>query len=133
MAMLEVHDGQGRVRRVSVTRDQTVLFGSSPQCDLVLDDPAVLPFHGRLRWRRDRIKIDASPQAEFIELNGRKLASGTFRQGDELQIGSCRIFLISAGIEVPPQRESPHSGDDATRVQPAPVPPQPANPTRALG
>ena len=109
MAMLEVHDGHGRVQRVPIARDQTVLFGSSPQCDIVLDDPEVLPFHGRLRWRRDQIKVDASPEAEFIELNGRKMASASFRQGDELQLGSCRIFLISGGIEVPRPAESPRA------------------------
>jgi outer membrane protein assembly factor BamB len=121
MAMLEVHDGHGGVKRVPVARNQTILFGSSPQCDIVLDDPEVLPFHGRLRWRRDKMKVDASPQAEFIELNGRKMATATFRQGDELQLGSCRIFLISAGIEVPPKPESPPLDDEPTRVQLPPV------------
>jgi len=132
MAMLEIHDGHGGVQRVPVARNQTVLFGSSPQCDLVLDDPEVMPFHGRLRWRRDQMKVDASPQAEFIELNGRKITTASFRQGDELQLGSCRIFLISAGIEVPPQRESPRPGGDTPRVQPPPAPaPPPRPPARA--
>ena len=97
MATLEVHDGRGRVQRVTIARDQPVLFGSSPKCDIVLDDPEVLPFHGRLRWKRDRFKVDASPEAEFLEVNGRKMASSSFRQGDEIQVGSCRIFLIHDG------------------------------------
>src|SRR6185312_11533247 len=62
MSTLEVHDGQGRVRRVSVDRDQTVLFGSSPKCDVVLDDPDVLPFHGRIRWTRDdKTRVQPAP------------------------------------------------------------------------
>jgi outer membrane protein assembly factor BamB len=119
MAMLEVHDGPGRVRRVPVGRDQTLLFGSSPRCDLVLDDPEVLPYHGRLRWRRDRLKVDASPQAEFIELNGRKMTSASFRQGDEIQVGNCRIFLIEAGLDDAEERPRT-AADDRTKVQPPP-------------
>jgi hypothetical protein len=119
MALLEVHDGQARVRRVSVARDQTLLFGSSAKCDLVLDDPEVLPFHGRLRWKRDRLKVDASPQAEFIVLNGRKMASASFRQGDEIQVGSSRIFLIQFGRDDPAETAG-RADDDRTRVQPPP-------------
>jgi outer membrane protein assembly factor BamB len=119
MALLEVHDGPGRVRRVSVARDQTLLFGSSPKCDLVLDDPAVLPFHGRLRWKRDRLKADASPQAEYIVVNGRKMASASFRQGDEIQVGSSRIFLIQLGGDDPAETAG-GAVDDGTRVQPPP-------------
>jgi outer membrane protein assembly factor BamB len=119
MALLEVHDGQARVRRVSVARDQTLLFGSSPKCDLVLDDPEVLPFHGRLRWKRDRLKVDASPQAEYIVLNGRKMASASFRQGDEIQVGSSRIFLIQFGRDDPAETAA-QADDDRTRVQPPP-------------
>ena len=63
MATLEVHDGQGRVERVTISRDQTILFGSSPKCDIVLDGPEVLPFHGRLRWKQGPIQ-------------GRRLARG---------------------------------------------------------
>src|SRR5947209_16739151 len=94
MATLEVHDGLGQVLRVSIDRDQTILFGSSSKCDIVLADPEALPIHGRLRWKRDRLKVDASPEAEFITLNGRKMTSASFRQGDEVQVGACRIFMI---------------------------------------
>src|SRR6516165_9281684 len=120
MAMLEVHDGHGGVLRVPVARDQTVLFGTSPQCDLVLDDPAVLPFHGRLRWKRDHMKVDASPQAGFIELNGRKMTSARFRQGDEIQLGSCRIFLLNAGADQPRARESQPPATGPRRPPPPP-------------
>jgi outer membrane protein assembly factor BamB len=123
MATFEVHDGLGRVRRVNFTREQTILFGSSPKCEIVLDDPEVLHFHGRLRWKRDRFKVDASPEAEFIEVNGRKMASSSFRQGDEIQAGSCRIFLITDDDDSPEVSRRPR--DDKTRVQPPPSYPNP--------
>ncbi|WP_406699924.1 PQQ-binding-like beta-propeller repeat protein [Singulisphaera sp. Ch08] len=112
MATLEVHDGQGRVQRVTITREQTVLFGSSPKCEIVLNGDGVLPFHGRLRWKSSRYKADASPDAGAIEINGRRMASSSFRQGDEIVVGPCRIFMIHADEDLPQ--------DDKTRIQPAP-------------
>src|SRR4051812_27714523 len=117
MATLEVHDGQGRVQRVTISRDQAVLFGSSPKCDIVLSGPGVLPFHGRLRWKSTRFKVDASPDAGSLEVNGKRLAAASFRQGDEIAVGPCRIFMIHADEDLPPLE------DDKTRVQPAPAMP----------
>ena len=123
MATLEVHDGPGRVQRVTIARDQTVLFGSSPKCDIVLDDPGVLPFHGRIRWKRDRFKVDASPEAEFVEVNGRKMATSSFRQGDEIRVGSCRIFLINADDRAarPTPTAEPVAGHPPRHDRPAPT------------
>src|SRR5690348_8999911 len=54
MAMIEVHDGRGRVEFVTISRDVAATFGSDPKCDVVIDDPRALPFHGRIRWRRGK-------------------------------------------------------------------------------
>lgn len=113
MATLEVHHGEGRVERVTISRDQAVLFGTSPKCDIVLNGPGVLPFHGRLRWKTSRYKADAFPDAEFLEINGHRMTSSSVRQGDEITVGPCRIFMLDVDEDLPP--------DDATRVQPAPV------------
>lgn len=118
MATLEVHDGVGGVRRVTIARDQTVLFGSSPKCDIVLGGPGIFPFHGRLRWKSTRFKADASPDAGFLEINGQKMAASSFRQGDEITVGHCRIFMIHADEDLAPLAE-----DDKTRVQAAPAMP----------
>jgi outer membrane protein assembly factor BamB len=130
MATLEVHDGQGRVERVVVSRDQTVLFGSSPKCEIVLAGEGIFPFHGRLRWnpRKQRFKADASPDAQFLVVNGHRMSSSSFRLGDEIDVGGNRIFLIHDGdqsvAEVAPR-------DDVTRVQPPPFLAPPAPPSAA--
>lgn len=95
MATLEIHDGKGRVEYLTITRDQQVLVGSDPKCDIVVNDPAALPFHGRIRWKADRYKIEATPEARTIEVDGKKLVSSSFRQGSELRVGKVRIFLIT--------------------------------------
>jgi outer membrane protein assembly factor BamB len=95
MATLEIHDGRNQVRRVRISRDNPVMFGSDPMCDLVLDGPGVQPFHGRIRWKKERFKADASPEVPWIEVNGVQVKSKSIRQGDEIRIGKCRIFLLS--------------------------------------
>ena len=114
MAILEVHDGEGRVERVTISRDQTAMFGSSPKCEVVLNGTGILPFHGRLRWKEPpgKFKVDASPDAGFLLVNGTKMAASSVRQGDEIQVGDCRMFLIS-------EADGPDAGarEEKTRVQ----------------
>lgn len=119
MATLEIHDDRGQVRRVTVSREHPALFGSSPDCDIVLSGSGVLPIHGRLRYKAGRFKVDASPEALAIERNGKKVKTASFRIGDEVRVGPFRIFMIN-----------PESGplDEKTRVHapPPPAPPPPA-------
>ena len=124
MATLEIHDGRNQVRRVRITRENPVMFGSDPMCDVVLEGAGVHPFHGRIRWKNRRFKADASPEVSSIEVNGVQVKSKSIHQGDEVRVGSCRIFLLS--IEDGPDhgektvvREHPI---DPVMTQPRPVP-----------
>ncbi len=94
MATLEVHDGKGRVEYVTISRSHPALIGSDPKCDVVVNDPSVLGFHGRMRWKGDRFKVEAFPEARSLDVNGKKVVSTSFRQGDELAIGNFRVFLV---------------------------------------
>jgi outer membrane protein assembly factor BamB len=94
MATLEVHDAQGRVRFVDLAMDHPVLFGSSAACDVVVQGAGILPVQGRIRWSKDRFKVDASPDAEFLVINGRQVVTSGLRQGDEITVGPCRIFVL---------------------------------------
>jgi outer membrane protein assembly factor BamB len=96
MATLEVHDGRGRVEIVSISRDHTALFGSDPKCDVVLDDPQVLPFHGRLRYKGGKYRAEAFPEAQALAINGKKVVAASLAQGDEIKVGAYKIFLVNA-------------------------------------
>jgi pSer/pThr/pTyr-binding forkhead associated (FHA) protein len=95
MATLEIHDGQNQVRRVRISQDNPVMFGTDPMCDVVLTSPGVKPFHGRIRWKNQRFKVDASPEVPWIEVNGVQVKSKSIQQGDEVRVGHARIFLLS--------------------------------------
>ena len=93
MATLEVHDGKGRVQFVELSRDHPVLFGTSSACDVILQGEFIRPVHGRIRWKEPKFKVEASPDAEFVLINGHKMTTGSLRQGDEITVGDCRMFL----------------------------------------
>jgi outer membrane protein assembly factor BamB len=96
MATLEVHDGQGRVQFIELERDHPILFGTSAHCEVVLEGTGINPVHGRIRWKRGRFKVEASPDAEYVLINGHKMATGSIDVGDEVAVGPCRIFLLRA-------------------------------------
>lgn len=96
MATLEVHDAQNRVQYVELERDHPILFGTSAHCEIVLEGAGINPVHGRIQWRRGKLKVEASPDAEYVLINGHKMASGSIEVGDEVTVGPCRIFLLRA-------------------------------------
>ena len=125
MATLEIHDGRNQVRRVRINRENPAMFGSDPMCDIVLDGPGVQPFHGRIRWKSRRYKADASPEVPWIEVNGLQVKSKSIYQGDEIRVGSCRIFLLSL-------EEGPDHGEK-TVVQDPPTTQGPSRPRPVAG
>ena len=119
MATLEVHDAHGRVRFIDVDLDHPVLLGASPTCDVALEGEGILPVHGRIRWGGRRFKVDASPDAEFLIVNGRKIVTSGLRQGDELTIGPCRIFVLRLDEKRPARAGSNRKrrpDEEATKV-----------------
>ncbi len=122
MATLEVHDGQGRVRFIELTRDHPVLFGTSSACDVLLQGELIRPVHGRIRFKSNKFKIEASPDAEYVLINGHKMTTGSLHQGDEITVGDCRMFLIRVEEELgEPNKSKSPAGDDRTRVAAPPV------------
>ncbi len=107
MAILEIHDGRNQVRRVRISHDNPVMFGSDPMCDVVLQAPGLQPFHCRIRWKQGRFKVDASPEVPFVEVNGVQVRSKSLQQGDEVRLGHCRIFLLST-------EDGPEHGEKTT-------------------
>ncbi len=68
--------------------------------------------------------VDASPEAEYLLVNGHKMASAGFHQGDEVRILENRIFMINEASGPAPVVRPPR--DDVTRVQPPAFMPPPA-------
>ncbi|QEH33879.1 outer membrane biogenesis protein BamB [Aquisphaera giovannonii] len=119
MATLEVHDDQGRVQFVELSRDHPALFGTSAACDVVLSGEGVRPVHGRILWKKHRFRIEASPDAQYVEVNGTKMSSSSLHQGDEVGVGPCRIYMFRIDEDLgrrPGRRASRRGAEEATRV-----------------
>jgi outer membrane protein assembly factor BamB len=137
MVTLEVHDRRGKVEFVTIPPQGTALIGSDPKCEVQLDDPEALPVHARLRWKRNRLKIEPASGVPMLEINGQRLLRATLKNGDEIRIGSGRIFVMSAGagtgaVEVEktvvrtPPNTSPTRAGAASSAQPPTSRPRPA-------
>ena len=84
--------------------------------------------------RRPRFRVEASPDAEFVLINGNKMAAGSIRQGDEIAIGSCRIFLLRNDDTIDVRQSMRAVDDERTRVLAAPfVPVEAEERLRATG
>ena len=94
MATMEVHDGQGRVQFIELERQHPILFGTSPHCEIILEGSGIKPVHGRIRFKSGRFKVEASPDAEFVMINGHRMTNGSIDLGDEIAVGPCRLFLL---------------------------------------
>jgi outer membrane protein assembly factor BamB len=125
MATLEVHDGQGRVQFVELEREQPILFGTSPHCEVILEGSGIKPVHGRIRWKSGRFKVEAAPDAEFVVINGHKMSNGSIDVGDEISVGPCRLFLLrmneGEGSSGRPARRAAED-EGRTMVAPPPIP-----------
>jgi hypothetical protein len=121
MATLEVHDAEGRVQFVELTHDHPVLFGTSATCDVRLEGAGIRPVHGRIRWKGKRYKVEASPDAEYILLNGTRMTSGSLHAGDEIGVGPCRMVLIRPGAQATVRRSTPEQGSERTPLMAAPI------------
>lgn len=119
MATLEVHDGEGRVQFVELAPDHPVLFGTSVACDIVLSGAGIFPVQGRIRWKKGRYRVEASPDAEYVVINGHKMTSSSLHQGDEMTVGRCRLFLLRLDETLearPAGRPATRSDEERTRV-----------------
>jgi outer membrane protein assembly factor BamB len=119
MATLEVHDGEGRVQFVELARDHPVLFGTSAACDIVLSGEGICPVQGRIRWKKGRYRVEASPDAEYVVINGHKMTSSSLHQGDEMTVGRCRLFMLRLDETLearPAGRPAKRSDEERTRV-----------------
>ena len=103
---------------VELTRDHPVLFGTSAACDVVLEGES-----HPARSRPDSLEVEDDsrsrlrPTRNIVIVNGHKMTTSSLHQGDEINIGDCRMFLIRADEDLDQAgRKKSAAVDDRTRV-----------------
>jgi len=94
MARLEIRFSGGLTGHAQLPRLRPLFVGSSNDCDVLLQDPGVLPVHCSVGWRKGRVVVEVEPEAEAVLLNGKPVMSATFRNGDVLRVGDSEIVLV---------------------------------------
>ena len=94
MATLEVHDGEGRVQFIELEQRSSGFVRHELNVRRDPGGQGIRPVHGRIRWSANRYKVEASPDAEYVLVNGHKMSASSIGQGDEIVVGGCRIFML---------------------------------------
>ena len=109
---------------VELARDHPVLFGTSAACDIVLSGEGILPVHGRIRWRKGRFKVEASPDAEYVR--GQRpqddlLEPPPGRRDDSRPVPDLHAPTRTSPTSRRRGRTAAHPDEDATKVLEGPL------------
>ncbi|RME74737.1 MAG: FHA domain-containing protein, partial [Planctomycetota bacterium] len=83
---------RGRLVTYELDGDE-VTIGSDPDCAVAVRDPEAGPVHIRLRRHRGVWYAETCPGLPHARYNGKRLARARLWPGDELGIGTARIWF----------------------------------------
>jgi DNA-binding NtrC family response regulator len=83
-------------------------IGSSPECDLVLEDPTVSRLHARLEYEQEGFRLTDLQSKNGLRVDGVHVRDATLEAGQELRFGDVplRFALDGRRVEVELARES---------------------------
>lgn len=83
-----------------VIREDNFLIGSSPACDLVIDQPGFPTVHSVVHLQETVAWIEAFEDGRPLVINGLDCRRRPLRQGDHLELGGVRCeVLVTADLE----------------------------------
>ena len=75
------------------------VVGRTPECDISIDAPGLSRMHARLRPSRDGLEIEDLRSTNGSFLNGKRIAAGTARPGDEIAFDQLRFRVFAASVK----------------------------------
>jgi DNA-binding NtrC family response regulator len=98
-------DSDGEARHFE---SRLIHIGSSPECDLVLEDPTVSRLHARLEYEREGFRLTDLQSKNGVRVDGVSVRDATLEAGQEIRLGevSLRFALDGRTVEVELARES---------------------------
>lgn len=114
LALLELLDRDGSVRRYLEVKQWPVNIGRDIRCDLVLDDLHVAAEHAQISLQHEegegspgQLQLTVGQSINGVQVQGRRLGPGqscALHSGDEWQIGRARLRLRLAGAPLAPEQ-----------------------------
>jgi len=99
MSHYKLKGTSGSVINRSFPFSESILLGSSPECDVRLDEPGVAPRHAEIRLLEGKsLQLSDLGSAGGTLLNGVSVSETLLGSGDEIRIGTCRWMLQAPGL-----------------------------------
>lgn len=118
LALLELHERDGRIGRVMDVRHWPLTLGRAMDNDVVIDDPHVAPHHATLAPGDDGVlRLRPLPSLNGVRVNGQRVTEEATLPagGAELQLGATRLRLRLAGEVLAPEQALPAGGSGLLR------------------
>ena len=93
MAKLRIRFASGLTGHANLPFSRPLYIGTSPECDIALDDKAVAPVHCRIVRQENRFYVHSEAESSGVFLNGKHVTSAPLSDGDVLQLGRCEILV----------------------------------------
>ena len=74
-------------------RDNEIIIGRSPQCDILLDDEEVSKLHTKIRVVDGVFYVDDLGSANGTFVNGKQEYHAELKDGDEIMIGEHKFIF----------------------------------------
>ena len=99
MSLYKLKGTSGSVINQSFPFDESIVLGSSSDCDVQLDEAGVSPRHAEIRRTVDKSLLlkDLGSETGTL-LNGERVIESQLGSGDEIRIGTCRMTLQAPGL-----------------------------------
>ena len=99
MSHYKLKGTSGSVINRSFPFAESIVLGSSADCDVQLDEPGVSPRHAEIRLidGKSLLLRDLGSETGTL-LNGERVIETLLGSGDEIRIGTCRWMLQAPGL-----------------------------------
>ena len=99
MSHYKLKGTSGSVINQSFPFADSIVLGSSADCDVQLDEPGVAPRHAEIRLLEGRsLQLKDLGSKTGTLLNGVAVTETLLGSGDEIRIGTCRWMLQAPGL-----------------------------------
>jgi pSer/pThr/pTyr-binding forkhead associated (FHA) protein len=99
MSVYKLKGTSGSVINQSFPFGDSIVLGSSADCDIQLDEPGVASRHAEIRLLDGKsLQLKDLGSKSGTRLNGEPVTETLLGSGDEIRIGTCRWMLQAPGL-----------------------------------
>lgn len=99
MSLYKLKGSSGSVINQSFPIRESLVLGSSVDCDVQINEPGIAPRHAEIRLLDNKqLELKDLGSESGTLLNGEPVLETLLGSGDEIRIGTCRLMLQAPGL-----------------------------------